>query len=80
MNEKINVYSDVVDAGLIQSKKEKYTMKDFKKLSLNYDQITARFILICSAMYHFKKDYHKHISKKMLTEKFMNDCVYERAA
>ena len=50
---KICVYSDVVDAGLIQPFKKLYTMADFKRLYKEYhDAILCRFILICSAIYY----------------------------
>lgn len=47
------VYSDVVKNGLILPRKEKYTKSDYKKLvKTGYLAKEARFICICSAIYH----------------------------
>lgn len=47
------VYSDVVKNGLILSKKEKYTKIDFERLvKAGYSAKDARFICVCSAIYH----------------------------
>ena len=47
------VYSDIVKNGLILSKKKKYTIKDFEKLvKAGTEPKQARFICICSAIFH----------------------------
>lgn len=47
------VYSDFVKNGLILPKKEKYTIKDFEKLvKAGTEPKQARFICICSAIFH----------------------------
>lgn len=48
-NSVIMTYQDVVDQKLILPRKNKYTMRDFNELHKNFDAITARFIIICSA-------------------------------
>lgn len=55
-------YSDVVNKGLVQPKKEKYTMRDVHKVSkeLNVSESHARFICVCSAIYH-DTDYSKYL-------------------
>lgn len=64
------VYSDVVDGGYILPKKDKYTMSDFKKLvKSGWNQIDARWIIICSAVYH-----ETELSNKFGTEKFLFAC------
>lgn len=46
-------YSDVVAQKLILPKKNKYTLSDFKKLEdAGHMARVARFICICSAIYH----------------------------
>ena len=53
------VYSDVVRAGLILPRKEKYTMKDVHRVLINslfetktLSENEAAFIVRCSAIYH----------------------------
>ena len=47
------VYSDVINNGLILPRKNKYTKKDFNILiSAGTEPKEARFICICSAIYH----------------------------
>ena len=47
------LYSDVIKNGLILPKKEIYTIKDFKKLvKAGATTREARFICICSAIFH----------------------------
>ena len=59
-------YKEVVKNGLILPKKEKYTLKDFRKLvDAGYTQLEARFITICSGIFYF--DYEPgHISQIFL--------------
>ena len=45
------VYSDVVKNNWILPYKNKYTMRDFNKLHVRFDAMTARFIVICSAAF-----------------------------
>lgn len=64
------VYSDVVNGGHILPKKEKYTMADFKKLiKVGWNQLDARWIILCSAT-HYKTD----TSAIFYTEKFLFNC------
>lgn len=52
----IHIYSDVVNNDLILPMKSLYTMRDFNMLcQLGFDKIGARFICICSAIYHNTK-------------------------
>lgn len=76
----IQVYNDVVKNGLILAKKEKYTMRDFRKICKDFDQCTALFILTCSAMYHYGKEYYKHMTAKMQTNAFFTLCQCGYAA
>lgn len=47
------VYADVVKAGMILPKKARYTIRDFRGLrEKRYSSSLARFILVCSAVYH----------------------------
>lgn len=47
------VYSDIVKNGLILPKKEKYTIKDFNNLvNSGTEPKQARFICVCSAIFH----------------------------
>lgn len=47
------VYSDITKSGEVLPKKEKYTKKDFIKLvNAGIPAKKARFICICSAVYH----------------------------
>ena len=64
------VYSDVVDAGLILPKKEKYTLADVKKLvKSGWSALDALWIVTCSWVYHKTK-----ISKQITTDKFLFAC------
>lgn len=64
------IYSDVVNGGHILPKKSKYTMGDFKRLvAAGWEQLDARFIVLCSAAYH-----HAETSKVFGTEKFLIAC------
>lgn len=64
------VYSDVVSNNLILPKKEKYTITDFKKLvNDGWDQLSARFIVSCSAGY-----YNAEISRKITSGDFRTLC------
>ena len=46
------VYSDVVNNNLILPQKRKYTIRDFRKLlTEGWNQIDARWIVLCSAVY-----------------------------
>lgn len=49
------VYSDVVKNGWILPYKKKYTYADFKKLLKQHDGLTARFIIVCSAVHWYYK-------------------------
>jgi hypothetical protein len=50
------VYSDIVKNDLILPRKEKYTIKDFEKLvKAGTEPKQARFICICSAIFHDTK-------------------------
>lgn len=60
---KANVYSDIVSNGWILPKKEKYTMKDFREVHKKHDAITSRFIIICSAIYHYYPLAYGHYSQ-----------------
>lgn len=47
------IYSDVVKNGLILPRKEIYTIRDFEKLvKAGTEPRQARFICICSAIFH----------------------------
>lgn len=73
------VYSDIVNNNLILPKKEKYTMRDFKKLvNSGHTQLQARFIVICSSIYYHEYE-PGHISNKFMTEQFTIACRYGRA-
>ena len=48
-------YHDMTGQSLILPKKEKYTIEDVRKLiKAGYKPKVARFIVYCSALYHFK--------------------------
>lgn len=73
------VYSDVVKNNLILPKREKYTIRDFKKLvNAGYTQLQARFIVICSCIYHYEYE-QGHISQVFYKESFTLKCKYNRA-
>ena len=63
-------YSEVVKAGLILDKKEKYTMSDVNKLIMDslfklpetLNERKAKFICRCSAVYH-NTDYSKEVGR-----------------
>ena len=69
------VYSDVVEGGFILPYKRKYTMKDFRELLTEWEQPDARWILLCSAVYH-----NTEITKKIETRKFLDLCLLGMAA
>ena len=56
------VYSEVVKNGWILPRKEKYTMRDVRKVAkeMNITESQARFIVVCSGIYH-DADYSKYI-------------------
>ena len=63
------VYSDVVNMGLILPYKEKYNKKDYEKLvDYGYTKKVARFICVCSAIYHDVKYSNYFNSKKLRYE------------
>ena len=72
-------YKEVVKNGLILPKKEKYTLKDFKKLvNAGYTQLEARFITICSGIFYF--DYEPgHVSQIFFSSDFTTKCKYNNA-
>lgn len=48
-------YHDTAGQSLILPKKEKYTIKDVRRLiKAGYKLMVARFIVYCSALYHFQ--------------------------
>lgn len=62
------VYSDVVNAGLILPKKKKYTITDFRKLlAEGWDQVDARWIVLCSSTY-WKAEYNKRLESGKFLE------------
>ena len=66
----INVYSDVVNNDLILPKKAKYTKKDYEKLlKQGFEKSVARFICVCSAIYHGTE-----YSRIFDTQKFRFEC------
>lgn len=47
------VYSDIVKAGMILPKKSRYTIREYRALrGKGYSASLARFIIVCSAVYH----------------------------
>lgn len=53
----LNLYSDVMDAGLVQPYKPVYGKADLKKVMKRYPEYSedeAKWILVCSAAYHWK--------------------------
>ena len=59
------VYTDVIKNGLILQKKEKYTKRDFMNvLSKGFSGTDARFICICSAIYH-EVEYSNFFNKNL---------------
>lgn len=67
------VYSDVVEAGLILQKKEKYTVADVKKLiKSGWGALDALWIVKCSWVFHKSK-----ISQKLLSNSFFTSCELE---
>ena len=69
------VYSDVVNRGLILPLKKKYTMRDFRKLvGDGWDQLDARWIIICSHVFHHANGKLCELSKLFWTEKFLINC------
>lgn len=68
------VYSDVVNAGLILPYKRTYTFRDFKKLCAEgWDQLDARWIVICSWAYWYDSEIC-FISKRLQSSEFFNNC------
>ena len=45
-------YTDIINRGLILPEKPRYTMRDYNTLKKTHGNITARFIVICSAIFH----------------------------
>lgn len=69
------VYSDVVNAGLILPYKRKYTIRDFKKLCAEgWDQLDARWIVLCSWSYWYDREESSSISKGLLSSEFLRNC------
>lgn len=65
-----SIYSDVVKNNLILPKKRKYTIQDFRKLlAEGWNQIDARWIVLCSAVY-----WDAEPNKKMESAKFLTLC------
>lgn len=66
------VYKDIVNNGWIQPRKEKYTMRDFKKLlKAGFPPLTARFILVCSAAH-----YYTTCSNVIYSRAFLRKCQF----
>ena len=66
------VYSDVVNTGLILPKKQKYTIRDFRKLlTEGWNQVDARWIILCSAAY-----WNAEPNKKLESANFLKLCQY----
>lgn len=64
------VYSDVINAGLILPKKQKYTIRDFRKLlTEGWSQVDARWIILCSAVY-----WNTEPNKKLESANFLKLC------
>lgn len=62
-------YRDMAGQSLILPKKEKYTIKDVRKLiKAGYTSKVARFIVYCSALYHFKGE-PGHVSPNLRGKK-----------
>lgn len=73
---KYAVYSEVVNAGLILPYKRTYTFRDFKKLCAEgYDQLDARWIVLCSWAYWCDREEGSSISKKLTSLEFRNNCM-----
>lgn len=69
------VYSDVVNAGLILPYKRKYTIRDFKKLVADgWDQLDARWIVLCSWGYYHDEKREAEVSDKILSSAFLTNC------
>lgn len=63
------VYMEVVNNGWIQPRKEKYTMRDFKKLlKSGFPPLVARFVLLCSAA-HYETDCSRVIYSRAFFQK-----------
>lgn len=64
------VYSDVVNANLILPQKRKYTITDFRKLlKEGWNQVDARWIVLCSAVY-----WDAEPNKKLESADFLKMC------
>lgn len=62
-------YRDIAGQSLILPKKEKYTIEDVRKLiKTGYTPKVARFIVYCSALYHFKGE-PGHVSPNLRDKK-----------
>lgn len=75
-------YSYIINNNLLVQKKEKYTIKDFKKLvAAGFTQTEARFILICSLIYYYDVciENYNRLSKYMWSEAFTIKCRYNNA-
>ena len=68
-------YQSVIEAGLILPRKSKYTKRDFRRLCREYEQIDARFIILCSAAYWRRYGYCVQIAQAMETQRFLNLCL-----
>lgn len=64
-------YFEVLNSGLILSRKDKYNMRDFKSLiESGWSHVDARWIILCSAAHHKVKVLHIFD-----TEKFLMKCI-----
>lgn len=79
MNENAD-YNSIVEAGLILPHKAKYTRRDFRRLCKEWEQIDARFIILCSAAYWRRHGYPVHIAQAMETQRFLDLCLTGLAA
>lgn len=63
-------YKTIVEQGMILDKKPKYTVEDFEALvRKGTDKKTARFICLCSAVYH-----NTEFSEVFNSIEFRNEC------
>lgn len=68
-------YQSVVEAGLILPRKSKYTKRDFRRLCRKYEQVDARFIILCSAAYWRRRGCYTQIAAQMETQRFLDLCL-----
>lgn len=64
------LFSDVEQNGWIQPYKSVYTMHDFNKLNKEHNELTSRFILVCSAAYYDISENKNVRISKSLEKKF----------